>query len=169
MVRRPSRLLRITKRAGVAVCILIAIVWLASGWWHGVYFYPPGTVIGVDAGGWFYVDDYANFSTLHNYYAGAIVGTDSGRNRAKLALGSHNSYWYWAAPWPFDENDNWMWLPCWTSFLFVAFPTAVLFWLGRRRIPLGHCRKCGYDLRGNESGVCPECGAAVKGNSDAHT
>lgn len=22
----------------------------------------------------------------------------------------------------------------------------------------GHCRNCGYDLRGNESGRCPECG-----------
>lgn len=24
----------------------------------------------------------------------------------------------------------------------------------------GCCRRCGYDLRGNTSGVCPECGAA---------
>ena len=23
----------------------------------------------------------------------------------------------------------------------------------------GHCPACGYDLNGNESGVCPECGA----------
>jgi len=22
----------------------------------------------------------------------------------------------------------------------------------------GHCRKCGYDLTGNVSGICPECG-----------
>lgn len=25
----------------------------------------------------------------------------------------------------------------------------------------GHCRKCGYDLACNESGVCPECGEAI--------
>ncbi len=31
----------------------------------------------------------------------------------------------------------------------------------RRRVPPGHCRRCGYDLTGNKSGVCPECGAAV--------
>ena len=24
---------------------------------------------------------------------------------------------------------------------------------------IGHCRSCGYDLRGSPSGVCPECGA----------
>ena len=22
----------------------------------------------------------------------------------------------------------------------------------------GHCQRCGYDLTGNESGICPECG-----------
>ncbi len=30
----------------------------------------------------------------------------------------------------------------------------------RGRIPAGHCM-CGYDLRGNTSGVCPECGRKV--------
>ncbi len=24
--------------------------------------------------------------------------------------------------------------------------------------PAGHCRRCGYNLRGNTSGQCPECG-----------
>ncbi len=28
-----------------------------------------------------------------------------------------------------------------------------------RRVPEGHrCARCSYDLTGNESGVCPECG-----------
>ncbi len=25
----------------------------------------------------------------------------------------------------------------------------------------GHCRQCGYDLQGNVSGICPECGTAL--------
>ena len=25
--------------------------------------------------------------------------------------------------------------------------------------PPGHCKMCGYNLTGNESGVCPECGS----------
>ena len=35
---------------------------------------------------------------------------------------------------------------------------------GRRlmRRKKGHCLKCGYDLAGNVSGVCPECGTDIK-------
>jgi uncharacterized paraquat-inducible protein A len=31
------------------------------------------------------------------------------------------------------------------------------------RIALGHCPSCDYDLTGNTSGVCPECGSAAEG------
>ena len=27
-----------------------------------------------------------------------------------------------------------------------------------KTFPLGMCQKCGYNLRGNISGICPECG-----------
>ena len=30
-----------------------------------------------------------------------------------------------------------------------------------RRRRSGECTNCGYDLTGNESGVCPECGEAI--------
>ena len=29
------------------------------------------------------------------------------------------------------------------------------------RHPPNHCRRCGYNLTGNTSGVCPECGTQV--------
>lgn len=31
----------------------------------------------------------------------------------------------------------------------------------RRRRRKGHCQRCGYDLTGNTSGVCPECGERI--------
>jgi branched-chain amino acid transport system permease protein len=31
----------------------------------------------------------------------------------------------------------------------------------RRRYPKGYCARCGYDLTGNTTAVCPECGAVV--------
>jgi hypothetical protein len=49
-------------------------------------------------------------------------------------------------------------------FLGVALPTAYLFWRDRR-YPRGHCQTCGYDLTGNTSGVCPECGELVTASS----
>jgi hypothetical protein len=56
--------------------------------------------------------------------------------------------------WPARRHD----LPLWVPFVVVAVPTAVLWWLDLRRIPPGHCQKCGYNLSGNISGRCPECG-----------
>jgi hypothetical protein len=32
----------------------------------------------------------------------------------------------------------------------------------RYKIPPGHCQICGYNLTGNVSGRCPECGKACK-------
>ena len=34
--------------------------------------------------------------------------------------------------------------------------------LRRERRAKGLCERCGYDLRGNVSGVCPECGRGVQ-------
>ena len=31
-----------------------------------------------------------------------------------------------------------------------------------RNVPPGCCRRCAYDLRGNVSGRCPECGASAR-------
>ncbi|GMU22180.1 MAG: hypothetical protein AMXMBFR13_22680 [Phycisphaerae bacterium] len=34
---------------------------------------------------------------------------------------------------------------------------------GQPGVPPGCCSQCGYDLTGNVSGVCPECGQPVRG------
>lgn len=43
----------------------------------------------------------------------------------------------------------------WLSAWLVSRPL-------RRRVPLGHCRHCGYNLIHNTSGICPECGNKIK-------
>lgn len=52
-------------------------------------------------------------------------------------------------------------LPLWIPFLLIAIPTGLLWYLDRRRILPGHCQKCGYNLTGNVSGICPECGVKI--------
>ena len=51
--------------------------------------------------------------------------------------------------------------PHWMTFLAVLVPS-LIGWFRSRRPPAGHCHNCLYNLTGNESGVCPECGTAVK-------
>lgn len=60
-------------------------------------------------------------------------------------------------------------IPSWSLILLFALLPAL--WLYRWRIhPIrlpGQCRRCGYDLTGNTSGTCPECGAPVVGKVEA--
>jgi hypothetical protein len=52
-------------------------------------------------------------------------------------------------------------VPLWIPFLLLLIPTTYLWYRDRRTISPGHCRRCGYNLTGNESGRCPECGTQV--------
>lgn len=50
-------------------------------------------------------------------------------------------------------------LRTWYIPLWIPFLLSIAVVIVTRRRPLwGHCRKCGYNLTGNESGRCPECG-----------
>lgn len=60
------------------------------------------------------------------------------------------------------RSQHYVWrileIPLWLPFIMVALPTGVIWSRDRRRVRPGYCRRCGYDLQGNVSGVCPECG-----------
>lgn len=49
-------------------------------------------------------------------------------------------------------------LPLLPVLIITAVATAILFWRDRRPIPPHCCSTCGYNLTGNTSNVCPECG-----------
>ena len=55
--------------------------------------------------------------------------------------------------------------------VLIAVPACLWYlldrpvWLRRRRLRRGHCEHCGYDLTGNVSGVCPECGTPTSEKS----
>lgn len=56
---------------------------------------------------------------------------------------------------------TWTWLPI---VLLIAYPALAVLAdrLRRRNRREGHCRGCGYNLTGNASGVCSECGLAFE-------
>ena len=53
-------------------------------------------------------------------------------------------------------------MPLWLPLAVLSVPTFIVWWRGRRaRTVPGYCIECGYDLTGNVSGKCSECGAVV--------
>ena len=52
-------------------------------------------------------------------------------------------------------------IPFWVFVLLTGIPAAFLFRRDRKRQLAGHCGICGYDLFGNTSGKCPECGEKI--------
>lgn len=55
-------------------------------------------------------------------------------------------------------------IPIWSVLVVLAPAWFILYRRARelrRRALEGACAACGYDLTGNESGICPECGARL--------
>ena len=90
-----------------------------------------------------------------------------------LRLDSDGSYQPWTTPgWvPFvyvklcNGRLDTLWLPLWVPVVvFSAYPAVAFIrgplrrWRRRRK---GLCVTCGYNLTGNVTGVCPECGEPI--------
>ena len=59
------------------------------------------------------------------------------------------------------ERSRYFGFPLWYPVVLFAIPAAVLWLRDHRAVEPGHCPRCGYNLTGNESGVCPECATPV--------
>lgn len=69
------------------------------------------------------------------------------------------------------RKDHWLLVPFWMLTVGCGLPWAMisfLSWKRCRRVACARiCRACGYDLRGNVSGRCPECGIEItEGGAD---
>jgi hypothetical protein len=58
-------------------------------------------------------------------------------------------------------------VPYWVPVVLAASLPSLRLHLARRRTRPGFCRRCRYDLTANVSGVCPECGTAVRNERPA--
>lgn len=70
-----------------------------------------------------------------------------------------------AARIPFTYGETRLTIPLWGPFILAAaYPTIFLVknvYRRRHRRKKGLCLKCGYDLTGNVSGICSECGEKI--------
>ena len=102
---------------------------------------------------------------LRLHIAHGVLGfehTWEARVRCAPAMQALASLW----PPPPDVTDEYLRVPVW--FVFLATATLPALWLWRyrrdRRLRsdgMPHCAKCDYNLTGNVSGICPDCGTAV--------
>ena len=178
---------RILKWAGAVVSSLIAMMWTASLFWAGWY----RSAVRETADEWFVwvVDieggklDLGCGLTSPYFAAGVFVPNldhdlDHSGHWFGVRLKERREWTYitWMPDDPYTGTERtrqgrplpWaVVMPLWIPFVLVAVPTAYLWWRDRRRIPPGHCRNCGYNLTGNVSGTCPECGQTILAASKA--
>jgi hypothetical protein len=140
MTRKPSRLQRRMKWAGLVVSVGVVVVSIGSARW--------GVQVTSDRLGWFsIVDGKLDIVRGKGQYGNPTWVVFSATGRAVRWSGHY--FQRSARAWRVG-------VLLWLVFVIAGFPTAVL-WYCDRRPPAGHGRKCGCDLTGNVSGVCSEC------------
>ena len=140
---------RILKGAGLVGCLLVGVAFARSLRHVDQWLAPEDRfVLGTELGAFFFVWEPNIF-----HYPGAepIRGYSSSLLRDALI---------WRPRLEFARFS--LVLPLWIPFVLLAIPTLVLWHRDRRCSPTGHCQRCGYDLTGNVSGRCPECGQGIR-------
>jgi hypothetical protein len=64
---------------------------------------------------------------------------------------------WWFVPGWVGRNGPGIILPLWIPISVIGMASVFRLLKSGRRLLKGHC-PCGYNLHGNQSGVCPECG-----------
>ena len=148
-----KRLRSTIKWGGAVLTVLLLVVWVGSAWW------------------------WCNFIPRSVSYAMAIERGTLAVEWVTPAPTLPDRYLGWHTGWSRPFRLMWWFrlesgtvvrggtatevvVPLWFGAFSFGLPTIILWFGDRRRAP-GLCIKCGYDLRGNASGVCPECGAAA--------
>src|SRR5262245_12350573 len=147
-MRMHTRTARVILWSGLGVCVLIAVLWAVSN--------DEPVVCGRSS---------SRFWDERNH--GLLIGDGTW----VVIWHGQVEYIRWGGPFfVFLEPSTWglpsigrtplqaaIQMPLWAISAIVLIPT-ILAWRSLRRRPRpGYCI-CGYDLTGNVSGVCPECG-----------
>ena len=121
---------------GWTLCVLIVIAFLASIYWVIRIQLPFKCVITLAYGAF-------------RVYFDASPGSALTHWATSLA--------FWNQWWISSGLGGGGGIPLYALFLAVALPT-LLVWRFVPKFPRGHCRSCGYNLKGLTEPRCPECG-----------
>jgi hypothetical protein len=150
-VKPHPRIRKTVKWGGAVVSVLFLTIWISSRWWHLGYKSRGGTwAVGVDAG-----------TVVIGYARPGVWSNPHGFLLRFLDPPLHFAWWFNSESQPLA---TWWSVPLWVPTVPLLLATCAAWRLdaiARRRGRPGHCAACGYDLTGNTSGVCPECGAAA--------
>jgi hypothetical protein len=137
------------------VCLAGALIWIAV-WMSSLCAYirvpyTSSSAWGVGGGNLFH---HSGPDTATNVLPLTFEAVWNGFTFTAGDLGM-TSYFAGRAPGRASITKTWPTLP---FLLALLIPTGVLWWLGPQHFPPGCCKTCGYNLTGNVSGRCPECG-----------
>ena len=173
MTRKPSRLRRWLKWVGLAASIVLVVAWLVSLQW-GVAYHARTWGLGIDRGEIAFAIDGVGRAFTTSIEMGRALGRRGVQSQWNSAVGRWESVPCWELYEPAAHSWNvaasigprgvTVFVAFWIPLALVGVPTAFL-WYRDRRPPPGRCQQCGYDLTGNVSGVCPECGATIERSS----
>ena len=159
----PSRTRRILKWTGVALSLLVLAAMFASFRYECTIVITRHLAMHVDSG--YLRTAIASFDFASDLHLKTEVGVRSPLSPMELWSGptmipffepTYGGSYGWIRP---KGNAATYHTSFWTLILVAAIPTAWLWHRDRQRIRPGHCAHCGYDLTGNLSGKCSECGA----------
>ncbi len=136
-MRRRRRVRRVAKWTGLVVCSLVAGCWAVNLRWN----------IMINFGG-----------SAAGFGQGSIGVNLDWDAQPRISITECRRYQWTPHVVP---AASFFFFPFWLVLSVFVPVTGILWWRDRRRPEPGHCR-CGYNLTGNVSGRCPECGAAVR-------
>ncbi len=161
---------QIGKWVAISVAMAIFLLWLATLWLSIIYRHRPVTIYMVRGRvllTWEVGDPFEIARTIH---ADAWMETNGWHlYRFRGLVPSMDRLGFAMPEWDVRPPPS----PAWRTTLSsiscplwileaAALGLCILFLrISRRRIPAGNCKTCAYDLTGNISGKCPECGTPL--------
>lgn len=139
--------------AGLAISLVL--LFAASFRWSIRYF-SNAVVVGVVQG---------RAQVIRDVFGIGLVSEDPRRGLQVFPLDSEDMFFadirdaFYGLP--REYLLGWHIIPLGIPTMATGLLAVVFLYLARTRVPPGHCRGCGYNLTGIDSGRCPECGTAL--------